>query len=356
VNSIERALQILLLLSRRRLLPATELARRFEVSVRTIYRDIDRLIALGIPVEAERGAEGGFRLSGEFLSPPIALNRVETTALLVALGLMRGLRATPFRKDLESAEAKLLAALPQAAREVLAKGPKLIGIEQTPEDIFHRSPPLERLEHQQGAVDVFLQGILTQCRIEMVHRGSAGLEKSYEIEPHGLLFDRNLWYLVGRSLAVDDIRMWRADRVASIALTRMAFRPLLDFDIATMLGRQWLEQAMRTWEKDSAVTRIRMSASAAERLRRDWYFRHGVFVADGDAIIMSIPDTSPGTILPLARWLGPEAELLAPDNLRNALREELATLAGVYGSAKDVSAQAPPATGQPTASIRPLRL
>src|SRR5688500_20390525 len=92
VNSIERALAILLLLSRRKLLPATELARRFGVSVRTIYRNIDRLIALGIPVEAERGAEGGFRLAAEFLAPPIALNRVETTALLVALTLVRGLK------------------------------------------------------------------------------------------------------------------------------------------------------------------------------------------------------------------------------------------------------------------------
>ena len=92
MNPLERALAILLLLTRKRLLPASELAERFEVSVRTIYRDIDRLIALGIPIEAERGAEGGFRLSGDYLSPPIALNRVETTALLVALTLVRGLR------------------------------------------------------------------------------------------------------------------------------------------------------------------------------------------------------------------------------------------------------------------------
>ena len=95
------------------------------MSVRTIYRDIDRLIALGIPIEAERGAEGGFRLSGDYLSPPIALNRVETTALLVALTLVRGLQTTPLKADLETAEAKLLAALPKAAREILAQGPRI---------------------------------------------------------------------------------------------------------------------------------------------------------------------------------------------------------------------------------------
>ena len=128
MNALERALAILLLLTRRRLYPASDLAQRFEVSVRTIYRDIDRLISLGIPIEAERGAEGGFQLSGDYLSPPIALDRRETTALLVALTLVRGLETTPLKSDLETAEAKLLAALPKGAREILANGPSIVGI------------------------------------------------------------------------------------------------------------------------------------------------------------------------------------------------------------------------------------
>ena len=332
MNAIERALAILLLLSRRRLLPASDLARRFDVSIRTIYRDIDRLIALGIPVEAERGAEGGFRLSGEFLAPPIALNRTETTALLVALGLMRGLRATPLLRDLESAEAKLLAALPQAAREILAKGSRLIGIEQTPDDIFHGSPPVERLANQQLAVDLFLEGILAQRRVEIVHRGSRGVDKRHEIEPQGLLLDRNLWYLVGRSLAVDDTRMLRADRVISIEVTGMAFRPRAEFDIGSMLGRRWLEQAMRSWEKGGEGTRIRLSANAAERLRRDWFYRHAAFEGDGNGgMIMTLPDTEPGVILPLVRWLGSEAEILAPESLRDRLRGDLDAIRLAYG-------------------------
>lgn len=334
VNAIERALAILLLLSRRRLLPASVLARRFEVSIRTIYRDVERLVALGIPVEAERGAEGGFRFSADFLSPPIALNRVETTALLVALGLMRGLRAMPLKQHLETAEAKLLAALPSAAREVLADGARVVGIEQAPDDIFHGAPPAERLTDQQATVDLFLEGILGQRRVEMVHRGSGGIEKPYEIEPCGLLFDRNLWYLVGQSLAVGEIRMWRADRVRSITVTGMAFRPRRDFDIRTMLGRQWLERAMRRWGKDGEGTRIRMTAAAAERLRRDWYYRHAVFTRDDPGkVVMVLPDTDPGAILPLVRWLGAEAEVLAPPALREALCGELEGLRRIYGAA-----------------------
>jgi len=332
VNPLERALAILLLLTRKRLLPASELAERFEVSVRTIYRDIDRLIALGIPIEAERGAEGGFRLSSDYLSPPIALNRVETTALLVALTLVRGLQTTPLKSDLETAEAKLLAALPKAAREVLAQGPRIVGIEQRPDDIFHGRRPAERLHDHQVAVDRFLEGILAQRRVEVTHRNPyRPNERVHEIEPHGLLWDRDLWYLVGRSLEANEVRMWRADRVVSIRVTGMAFRPATDFDIRELLGRQWLERAMRTWDTEKQGSRIRISADAAKRLRGDWYYRHAAYL-EGDAgwVVMSIPDTDAGSVLPLVRWLGAEAEILEPVSLREKLKVELDAIRLAY--------------------------
>jgi predicted DNA-binding transcriptional regulator YafY len=332
VNSIERALAILLLLSRRKLLSATELSRRFAVSVRTIYRDIDRLIALGIPVEAERGAEGGFRLAADFLAPPIALNRVETTALLVALTLVRGLKTTPLLPQLEAAEAKLLAALPQAARDILARGARIVGIERAPDDIFHGERPAEKPVDQHAAVDLFLEGILTQRRVDLTHRNFyKQTERVHEVEPHGLLWDRDRWYLVGRSLAAGELRMWRADRVTSVVVTGMAFRPLADFDIRSLLNRQWLEQAMRSWDREGEGTRIRMRPEAAETLRRDWFYRHATFTPDGDDIVMALSDTDPATILPLVRWLGPGTEILAPATLRDRFCGELEAIRQVYG-------------------------
>jgi len=333
MNALERALAILLLLTRRRLFAASELAARFEVSVRTIYRDIDRLIALGIPVEAERGAEGGFRLSGDYLSPPIALNRVETTALLVALTFVRGLETTPLKGDLEAAEAKLLAALPKAARDILANGPSIVGIERPPHDIFHGPRPPDRPDEHQAVVDTFLDGILAQRRVEMTHRNPKRTsERVHEVEPHGLLWDRDLWYLVGRSLEAGEIRMWRADRVRTIKVTGMAFRPMQEFDVRTLLGRQWLESAMRTWEKRNEACRIRMSADAATKLRRDWYYRHAAYLEGDDGrVVMSWPETDPETVLPLVRWLGADAEILEPASLREKLRCELDVMRLAYG-------------------------
>jgi predicted DNA-binding transcriptional regulator YafY len=325
LNPIERALAILLLLTRRRLLTATALAGRFEVSVRTIYRDIDRLIGLGIPIEAERGAVGSFRLSEGFLSPPIALNRVETTALLVALTLVRGLETTPLLTDLEAAEAKLLAALPKAAREVLANGPRIVGIERGAVDVYRGDRLPDDGVTRHAAVDRFLEGILLQRRVELTHRNPhREAARDHEVEPLGLLWDRDLWYLVGRSLEAEEVRMWRADRVEAIAVTGIGFRPPKDFDIRSLLGREWLERAMRSWAKSGENTFISVSARAAEKLRRDWYYRHATYAEDGSGrTIMTIPSSDPEIVLPLVRWLGPEAELLAPENLRERVRKDL---------------------------------
>jgi predicted DNA-binding transcriptional regulator YafY len=112
----------------------------------------------------------------------------------------------------------------------------------------------------------------------------------------------------------------------------MAFRPAVDFDIRELLGRQWLERAMRTWDTEKEGCRIKMSADAASRLRGDWFYRHATYVqGDGGDVIMSIPETDPKTILPLVRWLGCEAELLAPENLRDMLKGELDMIRAAYG-------------------------
>lgn len=70
MNRLDRALGILLMLRSGAIVPAAELARRFEASPRTIYRDIETLSAVGVPVYAEMGRRGGFRLAKRcFLSP-----------------------------------------------------------------------------------------------------------------------------------------------------------------------------------------------------------------------------------------------------------------------------------------------
>src|SRR5258707_15844233 len=116
MTRIERGFAILLLLSDGSLIAATDLARRFEVSVRTIYRDVEMLSATGVPVYAERGASGGYRLLEGFFMPPVSFNRGEALAMLLALAVARALKVPPFAAGLEGAQPKLVAAVPNHLR------------------------------------------------------------------------------------------------------------------------------------------------------------------------------------------------------------------------------------------------
>lgn len=334
MNSIERALAILLLLTGGRLVSAATLAERFEVSLRTIYRDVDRLIALGIPVEAERGAEGGYRLAKDYLQPPVALNRRETAALLTTLALVRSLRTLPLKSDLDSAERKLIASLPRPVLALLGDAERVIGIEPIPADIFHAATRAEPTEDWQAALDGFMVGLLESRAVRFDHHNPARpAPRPHDVEPHGVLFDRDLWYLAGRDRDSGEMKIYRADRIRNVEVSGFRFRPDPAFRIADLLGGAWLSQAMRRWEQESPSSRIRMSREQASRLTQDWYYRHASLVADGpDHMIFSLPSVLPSQILPLVRWLGPDAELLEPAELRAQMALDLQEMARRHGA------------------------
>jgi len=116
MNRLDRALGILLLLRGGRAFSAAELSRRFEVSTRTIYRDVDMLCTLGVPIYAEMGRAGGFRLVEGYFLPPITFSVGEATSLLTGLALLGRLRVRPFSADLAAAGDKLLAEVAERLR------------------------------------------------------------------------------------------------------------------------------------------------------------------------------------------------------------------------------------------------
>lgn len=334
MNSIDRALAILLLLTGGKLVSATELSRRFEVSLRTIYRDIDRLLALGVPVEAARGAEGGYRLASGYIQPPVSLTRNETASLLVALALVKGLKATPLSKDLEQAEKKLLASLPKQARDLLIEGARIVGIEQMPADVFHPERQILATADMQHAVDRFMEALLAGKRVRFRHENPyRELVREFEVEPYGILFDRDQWYLLGREVDAGEVRIYRADRIIEIEVAGLNFRPPREFDIRAFLGRSWLSSAMRRWEKEAPCAKIEVSAEQAETLTSDWYYRHAAFTPAGDGrVLVSLPETRAEVILPIVRWLGPGARLVEPAELCARHARDLAEMALSYGA------------------------
>ncbi len=312
MQRFDRILGILLFLRSGQLVPASMLARQFAVSIRTIYRDVEVLSSLGVPIYAERGREGGFRLLEGYFLPPLMLTQGEAIALLLGLTLQRSLQASPFPTEREMAEKKLLAALPDRLRTTLAKAEKLIGFEPLPYDVFHPERTLKPSvpeSHPRGsqAISVFLQAILDSSLVLMrYHSPYAPQPYDVVVAPLGLVWDRDHWYLAGKEVERQQgVRLWRADRVVQSKLRQPATSPPVDFDVRTLLGRSWLQEAMDEWRQRVPV-KIRLTTTQAARLRQDWYYRHAHFepITAGE-VVMTFGERDPAIVLELLRWLGP---------------------------------------------------
>lgn len=340
MNRFDRALGILLRLRSGQTHSATALARRFGVTPRTIYRDIETLAAVGVPVYAENGRAGGFRLVEGYFLPPITFSVGEAVSLLTGLALLGRLRVRPFGADLAAAGDKLRAALPDQRRAALAGLANALAFEPLPHDSFHpepgEPPPPPTDDSAEGqAITTFLQSILDQRPVELSYlRAGADTASRQALAPVGLLWDRDLWYLVGRRLDREGEapRLWRADRVQTIRALTQALPPAPAFELGSLLGRRWLTGAMAQWASTNPVT-IRLTPAQAERLQRDWYYGHAQFEPEAaGAVIMTYGEVDKQLAFALVRWLGPGAELLTPTAWRAAFAADLRALLAPYAA------------------------
>jgi predicted DNA-binding transcriptional regulator YafY len=337
MNHFDRLFGMLLVLQRKRAVSATHLARQFEVSTRTIYRDLQTLSALGIPLYTTRGHGGGVRLHEGYFLPPLTFSRGEGIVLLVGLTLLQSLHTFPFPQEVKTAVEKLLVAVPESLRTILGQAEQVIGFEHLPDDIFHPEPT-PALQRESDApeshiVTTFLQAILDRSLVHLRYESPYHPPEDREMAaiPLGLLWDRTHWYLVGRKREGDAaMRLWRADRVGSLRRASEAVSTSSAFDIQEHLGHIWLRSAMEQWQRNAPIV-LRLTRSQAERLQRDWYYRHARFEESAsDQVLMTFGEENQAIVFELVRWLGPGAELVEPKAWRERMKEELQHMVSIY--------------------------
>ncbi len=202
----DRLLSILLFLQVRQRVTASELARRLQVSERTIYRDMDALSSAGIPVFAERGHGGGWELLGRYRTDLTGLNKLEIAALfLQPSGLLADLGLD---KASTAALIKLLAALPTMRRQDAEHVRHRIHIDSA--DWFQPKESVPFLATLQEAV-------WQERKLQLSYqRGNRQIVERL-VDPLGLVVKGSVWYMVA---AVEDkIRTYRASRVQDAQVT-----------------------------------------------------------------------------------------------------------------------------------------
>jgi predicted DNA-binding transcriptional regulator YafY len=341
MNRLDRALGIVLALRGGEEVSAQQLAKRFRVSSRTIYRDMQTLSTLGVPIYSERGRAGGFRLLAGYFLPPIMFTEDEAMGLIVGLTLLQALRSRPFAQALDTAEKKLVAAVPDSLRELLLEARQRIGFEMPESDIFHpepapSEPPGSARSPAHAAPDdvvqVYLQSVFHRTAVTLHYRSPYRSEPTRQmIEPFGVLWDREYWYLVGRRAdGQRDVQLWRADRVTEIRPTDQTLDTQTRFDIREYLGRKWLGVALQSWMEEAPV-KIRLTQRQADRLRQDWYYRQAVFEPLSETeTLLTIGSDDVETVLELLRWLGVGAKLVEPMQWRGLMKAQLTQMLSSY--------------------------
>ncbi|MGV9247413.1 helix-turn-helix transcriptional regulator [Streptomyces sp. NPDC003710] len=203
----DRLLSILLLLQTRGRVPARELADRLEVSVRTIYRDVEALSASGVPVYAERGRYGGIELLAGFRTDVTGLTADESRALFV-LAAQGAHAALGLDAALGSALRKVMAALPVPHRPAAEATSRRILVDAT----RWKGGPQAAVD-----LDILHDAVFADRRLRLRYRHSGDDEPhTYTVDPYGLVSKAGVWYLVADRRGRP--RLFRADRVRAATL------------------------------------------------------------------------------------------------------------------------------------------
>jgi predicted DNA-binding transcriptional regulator YafY len=204
-----RLLKMLSLLQARREWPGSELARRLEVSPRTVRRDIDRLRDLGYPVQATLGVAGGYRLAAGAAMPPLLLDDEEAVAITVGLRTAAGHAID----GIDEASVRALAKLQQVLPARLRRRVEALGAATVP--LLIAAGP--GVDPEQLAV--LAAAIAGHERLRFGYRAGDGTESRRLAEPHRLVAAGRRWYLLAYDNDQDDWRIFRVDRVRDLQPT-----------------------------------------------------------------------------------------------------------------------------------------
>ncbi|GHE47857.1 transcriptional regulator [Streptosporangium violaceochromogenes] len=328
VMRASRLLSLLLLLQTRGRVTAAELAEELEVSVRTVYRDVEALSAAGVPVYADRGPSGGYRLLDGYRTRLNGLTAEEASSLFLA-GLPGPAAELGLREVAASAELKVLAALPPEPRSHATRM----------RERFHVDVPGWYSDADEtpflGAV---VEALWEQRPMRMTYRRWGQREVERLACPYGLVLKGGVWYVVAASEG-GGLRTYRVSRILSAEVLDGRFDRPAGFDLA-VYWEGYAEDFLARMRTGHALLRV---APGREKMLRHTV---GAEVTDAALAEAGPPDERGWTVVRLpiesvrhAHWLllrmGADVEVLEPAGLRARMAATAAGLVELYGSPVD---------------------
>jgi predicted DNA-binding transcriptional regulator YafY len=315
MNRIDRLTAILIQLQTRRMLPAREIAERYGISLRTVYRDIRALEDAGVPVGAAPGK--GYFLAEGYHLPPVMFTPDEAGALLLGAKLIDKFSDRGVSRHFAGALDKIKAVLGQTDQDYVNRLDALVTVLSAVPESKRQFP---------GNLLIEIQSRLTENRVVSIdyHSNSKDELTRRTVEPLGLCFYAGNWHLLAYCHLRRQYRDFRVDRIRSLEPDRQRFDRSRHGDL-----KQLVHQIVLPAELKPAALRFTIRAA---RLIRDQKYYFG-FVRqyeqdDGIAMDFLVPDYGY-----LARWLlsfGDQVSVIAPDSLEQTIADYIRQLSAHY--------------------------
>jgi predicted DNA-binding transcriptional regulator YafY len=322
---------VLLLLQTRGRMTAAQIAEELEVSVRTVYRDIESLAAAGVPVYADRGPAGGYQLLAGYRTRLTGLTSEEAESLFLA-GVPGPAAALGLGTVLAAAQLKLMAALPPELRSRADR------IRQR----FHLDAPgwFRDSEPPPPHLAAIAAAVWNQQRVRVDYRRWNNTDVRRTLDPLGVVLKAGVWYVVARAGEQGDghSRTYRASRILSMEALDERFERPDDFDLVDY-WRAWTERFEGVLYRGEATVRLAPCAVELSFLLGPVVaraVRAAARTPDADGWVTAvIPIESIEHALHDLLRLGPDAEVLAPPELRARVAEAARGLARLYAGNGD---------------------
>jgi predicted DNA-binding transcriptional regulator YafY len=304
MNRIDRISAILIQLQSRRVVKAADIAERFNISLRTVYRDVRTLEEAGIPLIGEAGV--GYSIMDGYRLPPVMFTREEATAFLTAEKFVEKLTDSTTMKHHQSAMYKVRAILKTAEKDALEDLDGSIEVLKS----HSQKRAIGNTDHIQAILDSIVQKKL--LHIDYFAGHSQEFTKR-DVEPVGIFYLDSFWHLIAYCRLRDDYRDFRIDRISKLIITDAIYNnsrhPTLKAYIAQTAKEKQLETVI-----------IKVDKEIAHYLEHQKYYSG--FISEkaiGNKIEMTFLTTS---IEGFARWFmmfGDHAEIISPDHLKEKI-------------------------------------
>lgn len=312
MNRIDRLTAILVQLQGKKIVKAQEIADRFEISLRTVYRDVKALMEAGVPIGAEAGT--GYYIVDGYHLPPVMFNRTEAAALLTGEKLMEKHSDRSNQQQFSNAMQKIRAVLRGSDKDFL-------------ESLDDNIAVLGRNRDESQFPNRFLseiQDALARQRVLSIEYYSFYNDSvsRREIEPIGIFHMNSNWHLIGFCKLRQDYRDFRADRIKSLTLTEQGFNKTARISL-----QEYITHEFETDPDQPKLVKVQFSHNAARWLQEQKYY-YGIVEEKmkEDHVEMSFLYHN---LNHFSRWLlmmGKSVTVVEPEDLKVLIRKQIQEL------------------------------